>query len=174
MKLSTFLLLNIMCWILRLSGENFRFLLFTVISVICVCILIVSFSVFLNWVCWARGNFSGEPGHVHIRVCGSLRCVECRAGTSIFWALCWCGWRDCTGFLFLWLCFGGYGTIEQVGVAGQYGSSVFLALFWRVRYNWNGGGGAVFNFSLSLVCCQAPWRVDMRGRDIALFFYGIL
>jgi len=38
--------------------------------------------------------------------------------------------------------FGGYGTIEMVG-------------------------GAVFNFSLSSVCCQFPWRVDMRGRDIA-------
>ncbi len=60
------------------------------------------------------------------------------------------GWRDSTGFLFSWLCFGGYGTIEMVG------------------------GGAVFNFSLSSVCCQVPWRVNMRGRDIALFFYCVL
>ncbi len=23
------------------------------------------YSVSLNWVCWVRGNFSGEPGHVY-------------------------------------------------------------------------------------------------------------
>ena len=41
--------------------------------------------------------------------------------------------------------FGGYGTIEMAG-------------------------GAVFKFSLSSVCCLLPWRVDVRGRDIVLFF----
>ncbi len=57
--------------------------MFTVISVICVFILIVSCSVSLNWVCWARGNFLA--GRVtYISVCMSLRCVEHRAGTSIF------------------------------------------------------------------------------------------
>jgi hypothetical protein len=50
------------------------FLLYTVITVICVFILMVSFSVFLNWVCWTRGNFSGEPGHVYIRVYESPLC----------------------------------------------------------------------------------------------------
>ncbi len=95
---------------IALIGENFRFLLFTVISVICVCILIVSCSVFLNWVCWARGNFSGEPGHVHIRVCESPLCgVPGRY--EYIWAL-----------LLVWL-------------AGLYGFSVFLALSWRVRYD---------------------------------------
>jgi hypothetical protein len=99
---------------LRLIGENFRFLMFTVISVICVCILIVSCSVFLNWVCWARGNFSGGPGHVHIRMCESPLCgVPGRY--EYIWALCLCGWRDCTDFLFSWLHFGGYSTIEMVG-----------------------------------------------------------
>jgi hypothetical protein len=100
-----------------------------------VCILIASCSVFLNWVCWARGNFSGEPGHVHIRVCGSLRCVECRAGTSIFGHFAGVGGGTVWVFCFLGSCFGGYGTIEQVEVAGQYGFSVFLTLSWRVRYN---------------------------------------
>ncbi len=38
---------------------------------------------FLNWVCWVRGNFSGEPGRVYIS-CVCLRCVECRVGTSLF------------------------------------------------------------------------------------------
>ncbi|MFO0000519.1 MAG: hypothetical protein ACK559_05270, partial [bacterium] len=30
-------------------------------------------SVFINGVCWVRGNFSGEPGHVYF-VCVSLLC----------------------------------------------------------------------------------------------------
>jgi hypothetical protein len=55
------------------------------------------------------------------------------------------GWRDSTDSLFSWLCFGGCGTIEMVV-------------------------GAVFNFSLSSVCCQVPWRVNMRGRNIAFYF----
>ncbi len=136
------------------------------------CILIVSCSVFLNWVCWARGNFSGEPGRVRIRVCESPLCgvpgrYEYISGPLLVWL------AGLYGFFFLWLCFGGYGTIEQVGVAGQYEFSVSgSVLVGAVQLKW--WGGAVFNFSLSLVCCQVPWRVDMRGRDIALFFYGIL
>ena len=86
------------------------------------CIFIVLCSVFLNWVCWVRGNFSGEPGHVHIRVCESPLCgVPGRY--EYIWALWWCGRRDCTDFL------------------------VSLALFWRVRYDWNGEGvGLCFSF----------------------------
>ena len=35
-------------------------------------------SVFINWVCWVPGNFSGEPGHVYF-VCVSPLCgVPCR------------------------------------------------------------------------------------------------
>jgi hypothetical protein len=59
------------------------FPLLIVISVICMCILKVSCSVFLNWIYWARGNFSGEPGHIHIGVL-CVSAVGCRAGTSIF------------------------------------------------------------------------------------------
>ncbi len=73
--------------ILCLSGGNFRFLLFTVILVSGVCMVIVLCSVFLNWVCWVRGNFSGEPGRVHIRVCESPLCgVPGRY--EYIWALC--------------------------------------------------------------------------------------
>jgi hypothetical protein len=139
-----------------------------------VCILIVSCSVFLNWVCWARGNFSGEPGHVHILLCGSLRCVECRAGTSIFWALCWCDWRDCTGFLFLWLCFGGYGTIEQVGVAGQYGFSSFpgSVLAGTVRLKWWGGCCVSLFTFLSLLSVFLGGWICAVG-ILRFIFYGI-
>jgi len=94
-------------------------------------------------------EFSGEPGHVHIRVCESPLCgVPGRY--EYIWALCWCGWRDCTDFLFFWLCFGGYGTIEQVGVAGQYGFSSFpgSVLAGTVRLKW--WGGAVFSLFISL------------------------
>jgi hypothetical protein len=59
------------------------FSLLSVISVICLCILTVYCSDFLNWVYWARGNFSGEPGHIHIGVL-CVSAVGCRAGTSIF------------------------------------------------------------------------------------------
>ncbi len=116
------------------------------------CILIVSCSVFFNWVCWDRGNFSGEPGRVHILVCEFL--LRGAPGRyEYIWALRWCGWRDCTGFLSSWLCFGVCGTIEQVGVAGQYEFSSFpgFILAGTVRLKW--WGGAVFKFSLSSVCC---------------------
>jgi hypothetical protein len=132
-----------------------------------VCILIVSCSVLLNWVCWARGNFLASRV-TYIFVCESFRCVECRVGTNIFNHFVDVGGGTVWIFYFSWLRLGVYGTIEQVGVAGQYGFLVSLALFLggTVRLKW-WGGGAVFLFSLSSVCCQFPWRVDMRGRDIA-------
>jgi hypothetical protein len=68
--------------ILHVSGGNLR-LLFIIIPLSGVCMFIVLCSVFLNWVCWVRENFSGEPGLVYIP-CMCLRCVERRAGTSIF------------------------------------------------------------------------------------------
>ena len=62
-------------------------------------------------------EFSGGPGHVYVSCVSPL--VECRAGTSIF-----CHFVDVGGgtvwiFCFSWLRYGVYGTIEQVGVAGQ-------------------------------------------------------
>ena len=78
----------------------------------------------LNWVCWVRGNFSGEPGHVYIS-CVCLRCVECRAGTILFGHSGGVDGGTVQIFLLLWLCSGGYGTVEMVkGVA-----RVFLAFF---------------------------------------------
>ncbi len=86
--------------------------------------------------------------------------MECRAGTSIFGHFAGVGGGTVRIFYFPWLRFGVYGTIEMVGVAGQYGFSIFfgsvlactarlkwcgwrdstdflvsLALFWRVRYD---------------------------------------
>ena len=84
-----------------------------------------------------------------VSVCVSLRCVECRAGTSIF-----CHFVDVGGgtvwiFYFPWLHFGVYGTIEQVGVAGQYDFSSFpgFVLAGTVRLKWR--GCAVISFSIS-------------------------
>jgi hypothetical protein len=113
-RLLNFLSLMSYVGILHLSGENFRFLLFTVIPVSGVCILIVLCSVFLNWVCWARGNFSGEPGHGYIRVCESPLCgVPGRY--EYIWALFGgVGGGTVRIFYFPWLCFGWYGTIEMV------------------------------------------------------------
>ncbi len=65
---------------------------------------------------WARGNFPGEPGHVHIGVCASPLCgVPGRY--EYIWSLCWCGWRAGTDFL-------------------------SLALFWRVFVRLDRWGGA--------------------------------
>ena len=46
---------------------------------------------FLNWVCWVRGNFSGEPGHVYISRAylssvWSGGPVQFCLGTSVVWA----------------------------------------------------------------------------------------
>jgi hypothetical protein len=86
---------------------------------------IIVCSAFLNWVCWVRGNFSGEPGHVYI-LCVCLRCVECRAGTSLFGH--YAGVDGGTVWIFpfsLWLCSGGYGTVEMVRGGGPF----FLCFF---------------------------------------------
>jgi hypothetical protein len=141
----------------------------SVISVICVCILIVSCSVFLNWACWARGNFLASRV-TYIFGCLSLRCVECRAGTSIFGHFAGVGGGTVRIFYSPWLRFGVFGTIDMVGVAGQYGFSSFpgSVLAGTVRLKWQ--GCAVISFSFSLVSCHYSWRVDMRGRDIALNF----
>ena len=51
----------------------------------------------------------------YIFVCVSLRCVECRAGTSIFGHFVGVGGGTVRIFYFPWLCFGKYGAIEMVG-----------------------------------------------------------
>jgi hypothetical protein len=82
-----FLILNI--GILFLSGKSFHFFLFFVILVSGVCLLCIR--IFLNWVCWVRGNFSGEPGHVYIS-CAYLSSVwsggpvQFYLDTSVVWA----------------------------------------------------------------------------------------
>ena len=52
------------------------------------CMFIFVCSVFVNWVCWVRGNFSGEPGHV-FRVCvsavWSAGPVQVYLGTLVVW-----------------------------------------------------------------------------------------
>ncbi len=75
------------------------------------CMFIFVCSVYLNWVCWVRGNFSGEPGHVYIPcVCVSAVWsavpVQFYLGTSV-------GADGGTVriFFFLWLCCSGYGTV---------------------------------------------------------------
>ena len=89
-------------------------------------ILIVLCPVFLNWVCWARGNFPASRV-TYIFVCVSLRCVECRAGTSISGHFVDVGGGTVWIFYFPWLRFGGYSTIEMVG-----GCCVFLFIFFSL------------------------------------------
>jgi hypothetical protein len=77
---------------------------------------------FLNWVCWVRGNFSGEPGRVYIS-CAYLSSVWSGGPVQFIWVLRWCGRRDCTDFPFS------------------------LALQWRVRHGRIGEGGGPFFFA---------------------------
>jgi len=76
--------------------------------------------------------------------------VERRAGTSIFGHFAGVGGGAVRVFCFLGSCFGGYDTIKQVGVAGQYGFSSFpgSVLAGTVRLKW--WGGAVFSLFISL------------------------
>ncbi len=63
----------------------------------------------------------------YIFACVSLRCVECRAGTSIFCHFVGVGGGTVRIFYFPLLCFGGYGTIELVG-GGCVSPFIFLSL----------------------------------------------
>ena len=118
-----FLILNI--GILYLSGGNFRFLLFFIIPISGVCLFM--YMHFPNWVCWVRGNLSGEPGHVYI-VCVSFRCVEWRAGTILFDHCGGVGGGAVQVFRLLWLCSGGYSTVEMVRGGGPFFSFAFSRL----------------------------------------------
>ncbi len=116
-------------------------------------ILIVSCSGFLNWACWTRGNFLASRV-TYISVCMSLRCVERRAGTSIFGRFAGVGGGPVRIFCFLGSFLARVCVIEQVG-GGWRDSTIFLvfsALFWRVG-TIEMVVGAVFKFSLSSVCC---------------------
>jgi hypothetical protein len=109
--------------------------------------LIFVCSVFVNWVCWVRGNCSGEPGHVYF-VCVSPLCgVPCWYNFN--WALRWCGRRDCTDFLF------------------------FLALQWLVRYGSIGeGGGPFFLCFLQFAVSSLGGWMSAVGILCYIFFVG--
>ena len=66
-----------------------------------------------------RGNFSGEPSHVYIS-CVCLRCVECRAGTSLFGHSGGVDGGTVRIFLSFWSCGGGYGTVELAMGGGLF------------------------------------------------------
>ncbi len=107
-KVSGFLLV-FLTWIFLFKRWKFSF--FSCSLLYCKRYVYISMYLsFLNWVCWVRGNFSGEPGPVYI-LCVCLCCVECRAGTSIFGHFGGVYGGTVRIFLFLWLCSGGYGTI---------------------------------------------------------------
>jgi hypothetical protein len=88
------------------------------------CMFYLVCSVFLNWVCWVRGNFSGEPGHVYIS-CVCVSAVWSAGPVQVNLGMPWSGRRDYTGSPFLWLCCSGYGTVEMMkGVV-----RIFFAFF---------------------------------------------
>ena len=112
--------------ILHLSGKNSRCFLLIVVPVSGVCVFIVLWLVFHNWVYWTRGNLLASRV-MYKSASVRFRCVECRAGTSIFGRFAGLGGGpvrvSCPfGFVLACVC-----VIEQVGgVAGQYDFLVFL------------------------------------------------
>jgi hypothetical protein len=60
--------------------------------------------------------------------CVCLRCVECRAGTSLFGHSGGVDGGTVRIFLSLWLCSGGYGTVEMVRGGGPFSFSFFSLL----------------------------------------------
>ncbi len=83
--------------------------------------------------CWARGDFLASRV-TYIFACVIFRCVECRAGTSIFRHFADVGGGTVRIFYFLGSVFGGYGTIEMVG-----GCCVFSFNFLQFVVNSLGG-----------------------------------
>ena len=79
------------------------------------------------------GIFSGEPGHVHIRVCEFPRCGV-PGQYEYIWSLSWCGWRGGTDF-FLALVLAGTVRLNRWGWRDSTDFLVSLALFRRVRYD---------------------------------------
>jgi hypothetical protein len=107
----------------------------------------------------------------YIFVCVGLRCVECRAGTSIFGHFAGVGGGTVRVFCLLGSVLA---CVVRLNRWGWRDSTIFLvslALFLAgtVRLKWQ--GCAVISFSFSLVSCHYSWRVDMRGRDIAFLFF---
>ena len=132
-------------------------------------ILKVSCSVFLNWVCWTRGNLLAS------RVTYAFMCASPLCGVpgryEHIWSLCWSGCRAGTrilgnplirlaglyglfrllGIVLAWMC-----VIKQVeGGGGGRDSTIFFSFpgFFGGSGTIEMVGGAVFKFSLSSVCC---------------------
>jgi hypothetical protein len=110
--------------ILYLSGGNFRFLLIIIIPVSGVCIFNVLCSSLIG--CAESVGISLASRVTYIFVCVSLRCVECRAGTSMFGYFGGVGGGTVRIFYFPWLCFGGWSVFLLLL------SSVCCQFSWRV------------------------------------------
>jgi hypothetical protein len=86
-------------------------------------------------VCWARGNFLASRV-TYISSCVSLRCVGCRAGTSIFGSFAGLGAGPVRIFCLLGSDLACVCVIEQVGgVAGQYDFSSIFCFLLAGRYD---------------------------------------
>jgi hypothetical protein len=90
--------------------------------------------------------------------CVCLRCVECRAGTILFWHFGGVGGGTVRIFLSLWLCCGGYGTVEMV----KGGWSVFPFRF--LQFAVSSLGGWIFAVRICCVIfCDGSFVVFFRG-----------
>jgi hypothetical protein len=154
-----FLISNI--GMLYFSGESFLFLLFIVIIVSGMCMFMCLS--FLNWVCWVRGNFSGEPGPVYIP-CVCLRCAERRAGTILFGHFGGVDGGTVRIFLSLWLCSGGYGTVEMVK-GGDPFSLCFLQFAVSSLGGWISAVGILRYIFCWYFCSVFLWFLILQVAD---------
>ena len=146
-KAAGFFLLIFFTWILYLSGENFRFLLFCVILVSGVCLSM-----------YTQFSLIGCAGSVGISLAGRVMyifraCIsplwDWRAGTILFGHSCGVDGGTVQIFFLLWLYSGGYCTGEMV----RGGDPIFL-LFLQFVVSSSGGWILV-----GILCYIFCWKI---------------
>jgi hypothetical protein len=121
-------------------------------------ILKVSCSVFLNWVCWTRGNLLAS------RVTYAFMCASPLCGVpgryEHIWSLCWSGCRAGTRIL-------GNPLIRLAGLYGLFRLlGIVLAWMCVIKQVEGGGGGrdsTIFFFLVSLAFLVGPVRLKWWG-----------
>ena len=91
------------------------------------CVYVFDFCI-LNWVFPGPWEFLWRAESCIYFVCVCLRCVECRAGTSLFGHSGGVDSETVRIFFSLWLCSGGYGTVEMVRGVVRFSSAFFSLL----------------------------------------------
>ena len=131
---------------------------------------------FLNWVCWTRGNFSGESGHVRIYLCvtavWSAGPVRVFLGNPLIRLAGLYGLFRLLSIVLAWVC-----VVKQVegggGGAGQYDFPSFPGfLVGPVRLKWWGVLYLNFHFLQFAVNSLGGWMCAVG--ILSFTFYCVL